>query len=151
MRFGSDGKQYCQRRVGEEYLDRNVKWTVKHGKGKVMIWGVISYHGVGHLHRVEGNMDSDQFTLIMDTSFIRSLRDQKVHPTDIIYVQDNDPKHVSHLSNEWFEDNGIEVLDWPPFSPDMNIIEHAWAILERRLRAHRLGVPAGRVRSDTGR
>ncbi|KAF8291840.1 hypothetical protein DL93DRAFT_2068795 [Clavulina sp. PMI_390] len=25
-------------------------------------------------------------------------------------------------------------MDWPPYSPDMNIIEHVWNLLEKRLR-----------------
>lgn len=43
--FGSDGKQYCRRRPGEEYLDRNVKSTVKHGGGRIMVWGCITPWG----------------------------------------------------------------------------------------------------------
>ena len=39
--FGSDGRQYCRRRPGEEFLDRNVKKVVKHGGGSLMVWGCI--------------------------------------------------------------------------------------------------------------
>jgi hypothetical protein len=28
-------------------------------------------------------------------------------------------------------DNAIPVTDWPPFSPDLNPIEHAWYHLEK--------------------
>jgi hypothetical protein len=43
--FGSDGKRYCRRRPGEEFLDRNVKKTVKHGGGSLMVWGCITWKG----------------------------------------------------------------------------------------------------------
>ena len=31
---------------------------------------------------------------------------------------------------DWFEENGIDITDWPPFSPDLNPIEHAWKALK---------------------
>ncbi|GFW90657.1 calpain-5 [Trichonephila clavipes] len=38
---------------------------------------------------------------------------------------------------EWFAEHEEEVghLDWPPQSPDLNIIEHLWGYLESKLRA----------------
>ena len=29
--------------------------------------------------------------------------------------------------------NGIPLVDWPPYSPDLNPIEHAWAKLKERI------------------
>lgn len=37
--FGSDGVQHVWRRPGEEYHDKCVVPTVKHGGGSVMVWG----------------------------------------------------------------------------------------------------------------
>ena len=47
--FGSDGRQWCEKRVGEEFLPRNVKKQVKHGEGCITPWGC--------LHCIKGNMD----------------------------------------------------------------------------------------------
>ena len=49
--FGSDGRQYCRRRVGEAFLERNVKKVVAHGGGSLMVWGCICYHFRSHRHR----------------------------------------------------------------------------------------------------
>jgi len=133
--FGSDGKQYCRRRPGEEFLERNVRKVVKHGGGSLMVWGCISWNGPGRLHRVEGNMDAHQYTLILSKSFLGSLDDKKVRSKNIIFQQDNDPEHTSKLAQKWFAENKIKVLTWPPNSPDQNIMEHVWDYVDHKIRA----------------
>ena len=132
---GSDGRRWCRRRVGEEFLDRNVHKAVKHGGGKVNVWGVISWHGVGRLHRVTGNLTAHQFVQILDQSLLGSLEDTSTSKHDIIFQQDNDPKHTSKLGRAWFSENGNTLLPWAPSSPDMNPIEHVWNVLDRKVRS----------------
>ncbi|GFT42244.1 transposable element Tcb2 transposase [Trichonephila clavipes] len=45
--------------------------------------------------------------------------------------------HTAKIVQEWFAEHEGEVghLDWPPQSPDLNIIEHLWGYLESKLRA----------------
>jgi len=37
------------------------------------------------------------------------------------------------LLKSWFASKKIEVLDWPPQSPDMNVIEHLWSIIKPKI------------------
>ena len=39
-------------------------------------------------------------------------------------MQDNASIHTSRLARDWLQEHGIEVTDWPPYSPDLNPIEH---------------------------
>ena len=141
--FGSDGRRWCRRETGEELCDRCLDVQVKHGGGNVMVWGDISWNGVGRLHRVEGNMDAAQYCKILSQSLLGSLSDQKTAPSSIIFQQDNDSKHTSRMAARWFEDHDITVLLWPSSSPDMNLIKHVWDVLDWKLRA-RLTKPSNR-------
>ena len=42
--------------------------------------------------------------------------------------------HVARMSIDFLNEHGVDFLDWPPYSPDMNPIEHIWDILGRRIR-----------------
>lgn len=131
---GSDGRQYCRRRPGEELLDQNVKKTVKHGGGSIMVWGCITPNGPGRLHRIHGKMNAIMYCNIIEESLLGTLKDQSLKPSDVIIQQDNDPKHTSGRAKAWFSAHGLDLLKWAPQSPDMNIIEHAWDEVDRQLR-----------------
>jgi hypothetical protein len=39
-------------------------------------------------------------------------------------MQDNVLVHKTKAVLEWFLDSRIPLIDWPPYSPDMNLIEN---------------------------
>ena len=43
--------------------------------------------------------------------------------------------HKERSIQKWFVEIGVEELDWAADSSDLNLIEHLWGELERRLRA----------------
>jgi hypothetical protein len=107
-RIGSDGKQWVWKQVGQGL---KVQGTVKFGGGNIMVWGCMGWDEVGRLAEVEGKMDADQYVSILEDNLLPSLEELEFSAKDVIFQQDNDPKHISKKATKWFEDNDINVLD----------------------------------------
>jgi hypothetical protein len=133
--FGTDGIDWCWRRDTERLDPRFTKKNVKHGGGKVTVWGMITRDGPGRLTRIWGNMNKHLYREILEDDLLGSLDDLEMDRSEYYFQQDNDPKHTAGIVREWFEENHIDVLPWVSNSPDMNIIEHVWDRLDRMVRA----------------
>ncbi len=62
--FRTDGFKTVWRRKGEEYKEKCMVPTVKHGGGCVLMWGCMSAAGV-ELHFIDGIMNSQMYCSIL--------------------------------------------------------------------------------------
>lgn len=135
--FQSDGKVNVWRRKGERLNPKNIKGTVKHGGGSVLVWGCMSATGVGSLVFIEGIMDHKVYIDILKTHLESSVTKLGIRDT-YIFSQDNDPKHTAFNTRLWLLYNTRKQVKTPAQSPDLNPIEHLWAHLERKIRGRRI-------------
>ncbi len=70
--FGTDGFKTVWRRKGEEYKEKCMVPTVKHGGGSVLMWGCMSAAGVGGLHFIDGIMNSQMYCSILKEKMLSS-------------------------------------------------------------------------------
>ena len=123
-RLGSDGRKWVWKLPGESLNDRLVEGTLKYGGGSLMLWGCMCWDGTGYSCKIDGRMDGDLYIEILEDDLMKSIDYHGKTPSDIIFWQDNNPKHTYKKAKEWFKNHNIQVLPWPVHSPDLNPIKH---------------------------
>ena len=108
--------------------------TLQADGGRVMVWGMFSWHDLGPLIPVEHLNSTTCLSIIAD----------QVHPImlmaypsgDGFFQQDNVPCHGARIVQEWFQEHegDFTLLRWLPQSPDLNPMEHLWDKVKRAIR-----------------
>ncbi|UYV63350.1 hypothetical protein LAZ67_2003812 [Cordylochernes scorpioides] len=96
----------------------------------IMVWGAIAYDSRSPLLRIQGTMTAQRY--VDDVLRPVTLPYHQGVP-NALYQQDNGRPHTARISQQALQD--VQMLPWPPYSPDLSPIEHVWDIIGRRLHA----------------
>jgi transposase len=124
----------------QEHTNRVVKEYVKHAP-KLHVWGAIGYYGRTELYCFQENLNSKVYQRILkqnlkESKLIYSSDAPKTLPENWILLQDNASSHKAKKTMEVIQELvGDRFIRHPAKSPDLNIIELIWAILDRKVKA----------------
>jgi len=109
---------------------RRIHEATPGGHWKILtLLGAMSYNGMVATMTIEEATDADIFLAYIEQVLCPALK-----PGDVV-VMDNLSAHKVNGVQELIEKAGAEVLYLPPYSPDLNPIEKAWAKLKQLLRS----------------
>ena len=70
----------------------------------------MTWEGVGFASKIDGRMDGDLYLQILKDELQKTLEYYSLNPSDIIFQQDNDPKHTCRLVKNWLEEQEFRTM-----------------------------------------
>ena len=109
---------------------RRIHEATPGGHWKILtILSAMSMRGMVATMTIEEPTDGDIFL-----AYVEHLLCPVLRPGDVV-VMDNLSSHKAVGVRAWIENQGAELIYLPPYSPDLNPIEKAWAKLKQLLRS----------------
>lgn len=95
----------------------------------VLVWGAVSWNGRTSIHTTTQPLDADSYMNII----YKHLIEQQPDSFDRL-LQDNAGQHKSLLTLDFLNNFNIELVpNYPPWSPELNPIEHVWGWMVTRI------------------
>ncbi|GFV37132.1 transposable element Tcb2 transposase [Trichonephila clavipes] len=120
----SDSQRVLIRReIGTRFYPSNIKERHHYGGHGVLVWRGIILNGRTELHIFDiGFVIGDRYCEEVLLPHVRLFRG--ANGPDFIFMDDSARPHRILAVEELLENEDITQMDWPAYSPDLNLIEH---------------------------
>lgn len=145
------GRTRIIRAKGERFKRSNIIFTNKQSRCKVNLWSWISKEGLGELYWISNKFDSTKYRATLEDALPKM---NQINP-NFVLQQDNARHHTSKETRSYLNNDQSRVRNsktrktitvppnslkktitllknYPARSPDLNIIENVWSILQHK-------------------
>lgn len=129
-RSDENHKKMVYRPKGQRFNENYVTENKNSGKVTAGYWGWISCAGPGVIVPTGRNFNSFAYLSVLDEIAFPSIEAQFGGLDNIIFQQDNARWHTANIVRDYLQSRHVDVLRWPPRSPDLSPIELVWAYME---------------------
>ncbi|CAH1982732.1 unnamed protein product [Acanthoscelides obtectus] len=96
----------------------------------------MSSKGVGKLHFIDGNVDTNKYLAILEEWLLPVMEECLTSGQDFVFQQDGAACYTSKKAIKWMEENNVPFLKWVSSSPHLSPIETLWHEMKNVLRQH---------------
>jgi hypothetical protein len=83
-----------------------------------------------------GNMNSTKYNEHILSNIEAWFQYAREHNVRLVWQQDGASCHRSWETDDNLYRRNIPSIEWPPYSPDLNLIEHVWSYMRRYIQEH---------------
>jgi hypothetical protein len=100
-----------------------------------MIWAAISWYTADPIITLNGEITASDYIDILGNQVYQMV--QMFPNIDAVFQDDSLPIHTTRIVQFWFEEHedALKHLPWPAQSPDLNIIEPLWSVVDSTVRS----------------
>ena len=122
-------------RISEEKWEKEcIHGVLKRAKIKLVAWACIWGRSKRPLIPIfDKSVNRWIYIRVLKDGLIDTWQEAEDTIEDPVFHQGNAKIHIPADTIAWLEENRIQVMKWPPNSPDINPIQHCWKRLKKKM------------------